>query len=135
MCNVVEVGSCVAPSFGSISQEWLIRFLDQRIGDKRIICLIQKWLQAGILEGGIVMVATAAAPAPANPRTGEWLRQVVTGHFATTPSRQTTGRSRRSGTTSSIPGGDRSGDVARKIVRPGTARRRLPTAGLPNRGS
>jgi RNA-directed DNA polymerase len=42
--------------FGSISQEWLIRFLEHRIGDKRIIRLIQKWLRAGILEDGIVMV-------------------------------------------------------------------------------
>lgn len=42
--------------FGSISQEWLVRFLEHRIGDKRIIRLIQKWLRAGILEDGIVMV-------------------------------------------------------------------------------
>jgi RNA-directed DNA polymerase len=42
--------------FGSISQEWLIRFLEHRIGDKRIIRLIQKWLRAGILEDGIVTV-------------------------------------------------------------------------------
>jgi RNA-directed DNA polymerase len=42
--------------FGSVSQEWLIRFLEHRIGDKRIIRLIQKWLRAGILEDGIVTV-------------------------------------------------------------------------------
>jgi RNA-directed DNA polymerase len=42
--------------FGSISQEWLVRFLEHRIGDKRIIRLIQKWLRAGILEDGIVTV-------------------------------------------------------------------------------
>jgi RNA-directed DNA polymerase len=42
--------------FGSISQEWLVRFLGHRIGDRRIICLIQKWLRAGILEDGIVTV-------------------------------------------------------------------------------
>src|SRR5262245_4352677 len=42
--------------FGSVSREWLVRFLDHRIGDKRIIRLIQKWLQAGILEDGIVTV-------------------------------------------------------------------------------
>src|ERR1700739_4803479 len=38
--------------FGSVSQEWLVRFLEHRIGDKRIIRLIQKWLKAGILEDG-----------------------------------------------------------------------------------
>ena len=41
-------------SFDEISQDWLIRFLQHRIGDKRIIRLIQKWLKAGILEDGIV---------------------------------------------------------------------------------
>lgn len=42
--------------FGAVSQEWLVRFLEHRIGDKRIIRLIQKWLKAGILEDGIVTV-------------------------------------------------------------------------------
>jgi RNA-directed DNA polymerase len=43
--------------FDEISQEWLIRFLEHRIGDRRIIRLIQKWLKAGILEDGIVSVS------------------------------------------------------------------------------
>ncbi len=42
--------------FGSVSQDWLARFLEHRIGDKRIIRLIRKWLKAGILEDGIVTV-------------------------------------------------------------------------------
>src|SRR6201998_2066949 len=42
--------------FGSVSREWLVRFLEHRIGDKRIIRLIQKWLRAGILEDGTVTV-------------------------------------------------------------------------------
>jgi group II intron reverse transcriptase/maturase len=42
--------------FGSVSREWLVRFLELRIGDKRIIRLIQKWLRAGILEDGVVTV-------------------------------------------------------------------------------
>ncbi|MGN8119717.1 group II intron reverse transcriptase/maturase [Labrys sp. 22185] len=36
--------------FGNVDQSMLIRFLEHRIGDKRITCLIQKWLLAGILE-------------------------------------------------------------------------------------
>jgi RNA-directed DNA polymerase len=32
----------------------LISFLEHRIGDRRIIRLIQKWLKAGVLEDGIV---------------------------------------------------------------------------------
>src|SRR6201993_3342966 len=43
--------------FGSVNHDWLIRFLEHRIGDKRIIRLIRKWLQAGILEDGVVTVA------------------------------------------------------------------------------
>jgi group II intron reverse transcriptase/maturase len=42
--------------FGSVSQDWLVRFLEHRIGDKRITRLIQKWLKAGILEDGVVTV-------------------------------------------------------------------------------
>src|SRR5262249_17622380 len=40
-----------------ISQEWLTRFLEHRIGDRRIIRLIQKWLKAGVLEAGAVSVS------------------------------------------------------------------------------
>jgi group II intron reverse transcriptase/maturase len=43
--------------FGSVSQTWLARFLEHRIGDKRIIRLIQKWLRAGILEDGAVTIS------------------------------------------------------------------------------
>ena len=43
--------------FDEISQDWLIRFLEHRIGDRRIIRLIQKWLKAGVLEDGIVSVS------------------------------------------------------------------------------
>ena len=42
--------------FGAVSQNWLVRFLEHRIGDKRINRLIQKWLKAGILEDGVVTV-------------------------------------------------------------------------------
>ena len=43
--------------FDTVSQEWLIRFVEHRVGDKRIIRLIQKWLRAGVLEDGIVRVS------------------------------------------------------------------------------
>jgi RNA-directed DNA polymerase len=43
--------------FDEVSQEWLIRFLKHRIGDPRIIRLVQKWLKAGILEDGVVTVS------------------------------------------------------------------------------
>jgi group II intron reverse transcriptase/maturase len=40
--------------FDAVSQSWLVRFVEHRVGDKRIIRLIQKWLKAGVLEDGIV---------------------------------------------------------------------------------
>ena len=43
--------------FDEISQDWLVRFLEHRIGDRRIIRQIQKWLKAGILEDGVLTVS------------------------------------------------------------------------------
>jgi len=38
--------------FDSISHEWLVKFVEHRIADKRIVRLIQQWLRAGVLEDG-----------------------------------------------------------------------------------
>ena len=43
--------------FDSVNQDWLIRFVEHRIGDPRIIRLIRKWLKAGVLEDGVVTVS------------------------------------------------------------------------------
>src|SRR5690242_4475961 len=43
--------------FDSVSQEWLIRFVEHRVGDKRIARLIRKWLRAGVLEAERVTVS------------------------------------------------------------------------------
>jgi RNA-directed DNA polymerase len=43
--------------FDTVSQDWLIRFVEYRIGDRRIVRLIRKWLRAGILEDGAVTVS------------------------------------------------------------------------------
>jgi group II intron reverse transcriptase/maturase len=40
--------------FDSVSQSWLVRFVEHRIGDPRITRLIRKWLKAGVLEDGVV---------------------------------------------------------------------------------
>jgi group II intron reverse transcriptase/maturase len=42
--------------FTEVSQSWVIRFLKHRVGDTRILRLVQKWLRAGVLEDGIVTV-------------------------------------------------------------------------------
>ena len=38
--------------FGSLSHSWMLRFVEHRVGDPRIISLIRRWLKAGILEDG-----------------------------------------------------------------------------------
>jgi RNA-directed DNA polymerase len=43
--------------FDAVSQTWLVRFVEHRIGDRRIVRLIRKWLKAGVLEDGTVMVS------------------------------------------------------------------------------
>jgi group II intron reverse transcriptase/maturase len=43
--------------FDTVDQQWLIRFVEHRIGDRRIIRLIHKWLKAGVLEEGAVRVS------------------------------------------------------------------------------
>ena len=43
--------------FDTVDQEWLIRFVEHRIGDRRAVRLIQKWLKAGVLEDGVVNVS------------------------------------------------------------------------------
>jgi RNA-directed DNA polymerase len=43
--------------FDTVNQEWLIRFVEHRIGDRRTIRLIRKWLKAGVLEDGTVRVS------------------------------------------------------------------------------
>jgi len=43
--------------FDTVNQDWLIRFVEHRIGDRRIVRLIQKWLKVGVLEDGIVTVS------------------------------------------------------------------------------
>ena len=40
--------------FDTVDHDWLIRFVEHRIGDTRIIRLIRKWLKAGVLEDGLV---------------------------------------------------------------------------------
>lgn len=41
--------------FNKINREWLIKFIEHRIADKRVVRLIQKWLNAGILEEGKII--------------------------------------------------------------------------------
>jgi group II intron reverse transcriptase/maturase len=48
--------------FDTLDHAWLIKFLEHRIGDQRILRLIRKWLQAGISEAGTWSETTAGSP-------------------------------------------------------------------------
>lgn len=43
--------------FDTLNHGWLIRFLEHRIADRRIVRLIEKWLRAGVLEDGTRQVS------------------------------------------------------------------------------
>lgn len=48
--------------FDAVDHGWLIRFLEHRIADKRILRLVRKWLAAGVLEDGKRMRSEVGTP-------------------------------------------------------------------------
>ena len=48
--------------FDAIDHSWLIRFLEHRIGDRRLLRLIRKWLPAGVSEEGRWSKTTVGTP-------------------------------------------------------------------------
>ena len=42
----------LVPTSHTLDHGWLIRFLEHRVADRRVVRLIQKWLAAGVLEDG-----------------------------------------------------------------------------------
>lgn len=42
----------ISDFFTGLDQSWLVRFLEHRIADQRVLRLIQKWLRAGVIEDG-----------------------------------------------------------------------------------
>lgn len=48
--------------FDAMAHSWIIRFLEHRIADKRILRLIAKWLKVGIMEDGCVTRSDRGAP-------------------------------------------------------------------------
>ncbi len=38
--------------FDRLQHDWLLKFVEHRVGDKRVVRLIQKWLKAGVMEQG-----------------------------------------------------------------------------------
>ncbi|WFU07433.1 reverse transcriptase domain-containing protein (plasmid) [Rhizobium sp. CB3171] len=48
--------------FGSLSHDWMLRFIEHRVGDPRLISLIRRWLKAGVLENGAVHPSDEGTP-------------------------------------------------------------------------
>jgi len=48
--------------FDTVSHDWLIGFVEQRVADGRIIRLIRKWLRAGVLEEGVWLDSPQGTP-------------------------------------------------------------------------
>ncbi len=47
---VLDADICVF--FDTLDHGWLVRFVEHRIADRRLVRLVQKWLNAGVLEDG-----------------------------------------------------------------------------------
>lgn len=52
----------ISKFFDTVDHSWLIRFVEHRIGDPRVIRLITKWLQAGYMEDGALMPTEEGTP-------------------------------------------------------------------------
>ena len=48
--------------FGSLDHDWVLRFVEYRVGDPRLINLIRRWLKAGVLEDGAVHPSDEGTP-------------------------------------------------------------------------
>ena len=48
--------------FDAIDHQWLIKFLEHRIGDQRVLRLIRKWLTAGVSDDGQWSESTTGTP-------------------------------------------------------------------------
>jgi len=48
--------------FDHVNQEWLLKFLEHRIGDKRILRMVKRFLKAGVAEDGAITVSDEGTP-------------------------------------------------------------------------
>lgn len=48
--------------FDTINHEQLIALIEERIGDRRVVRLIRKWLKAGVMENGVLTVSDVGSP-------------------------------------------------------------------------
>jgi RNA-directed DNA polymerase len=61
------VDVAIAGFFDAVSHEWLMRFVEHRIVDRRINRLIRKWLKAGVMEEGELVSNEIGSPSSITP--------------------------------------------------------------------
>ena len=52
----------IAAFFDCIDHEWMLKILGHRIGDRRVLRLVRKWLTVGVVEDGKRIVSTRGTP-------------------------------------------------------------------------
>jgi RNA-directed DNA polymerase len=52
--------------FDHVNQEWLMKFLERRIGDERVLRLIVRFLKSGVMEDGLVRASDEGVPQGGN---------------------------------------------------------------------
>ena len=52
----------LASFFDTVNHDWMLRFLEHRVGDRRLLRLIGKWLKAGVMEDGVVVATEMGTP-------------------------------------------------------------------------
>jgi RNA-directed DNA polymerase len=69
--------------FDTIDHAWMVRFIEHRIGDTRVVRLLQKWLKAGVLEQGRWSETEQGVPqgAPITPPT-MWQNSELSSRFS-----------------------------------------------------
>src|SRR5436305_561805 len=79
----------IAGFFDAVGHEWLVKFVEHRIADRRLVRLIRKWLKAGVMEAGRVRAKLRAVKEALRRRMhetideqGAWLGRVVRGFYA-----------------------------------------------------
>jgi RNA-directed DNA polymerase len=52
----------ISDFFTKLDQSWLLKFIEHRVADKRVLRLIQKWLRAGVIEDGAWTASEEGSP-------------------------------------------------------------------------
>ncbi len=64
--------------FDAIDHGWLVKFVEHRIADRRVVRLIQKWLNAGVLEDGRWNASEEGTPQGGSHRRRCWRTSTCT---------------------------------------------------------